>query len=382
MVTARPKIPNQVQTQLLRRSRRRCALCFGLEGDCATKKGQIAHLDRDRTNNALENLCWLCLEHHDEYDTKTSQAKGLTRDEVRACRDALYAALPNILAGGPSKAESLHRVERVVQTMGSTRLAIGSIRGDVRIAHLGEHSEVPWWERLNAPVFAYEIGMVRDDACFDWKLRHVSGERPNVVSFRFRRSSEHTEWRTYSISVLDRVHVAGDFLSLSPGLADHRVPPGHVGLEIRFEWHGRICYELCLWELNSRPCGNGWKVGPPVLSPQRWTEADSSTTKWQVKVESDGFIWTRGYPLRSDSIPTVKVAQPECRDHGLRLLYRPHGGEPRPLQPNDTGTEGSLHCAGPDDVSSHDVGWFSISKTFQAAQDRAEIRMKDAIRLS
>lgn len=54
------------------------------------KKGQIAHLDRDRTNNAEDNLAFLCLDHHDEYDSKTSQSKGLTEQEVKVYREQLY----------------------------------------------------------------------------------------------------------------------------------------------------------------------------------------------------------------------------------------------------------------------------------------------------
>jgi hypothetical protein len=54
------------------------------------KKGQIAHVDQDRSNNKEENLAFLCLEHHDEYDTKPSQSKNLTEREVKHYRDLLY----------------------------------------------------------------------------------------------------------------------------------------------------------------------------------------------------------------------------------------------------------------------------------------------------
>src|ERR1700722_4706764 len=61
MAGDRPKIPKNVETELLLKSRRRCALCFGLRGDRLEKPGQIAHLDQDRSNNVIGNLCWLCL---------------------------------------------------------------------------------------------------------------------------------------------------------------------------------------------------------------------------------------------------------------------------------------------------------------------------------
>lgn len=54
------------------------------------KKGQIAHLDGNPSNNCLDNLAFLCLDHHDEYDTKTSQSKGLTPQELRSYRKELH----------------------------------------------------------------------------------------------------------------------------------------------------------------------------------------------------------------------------------------------------------------------------------------------------
>jgi hypothetical protein len=54
------------------------------------RKGQIAHLSRDRSDSRFQNLVYLCLDHHDEYDSKTSQSKGFSPDEVREYRDRLY----------------------------------------------------------------------------------------------------------------------------------------------------------------------------------------------------------------------------------------------------------------------------------------------------
>jgi hypothetical protein len=78
-------------TEVLLRSRRRCCLCFGLNEDFDEKKGQVAHLDKDRNNNSPENLAFLCLEHHDAYDSRTSQSKGMTLGEIRAYSESLYA---------------------------------------------------------------------------------------------------------------------------------------------------------------------------------------------------------------------------------------------------------------------------------------------------
>ncbi|MBK8738709.1 MAG: hypothetical protein IPM02_03795 [Betaproteobacteria bacterium] len=93
-----------VQTHVLRLSRRRCCICFGLRRDDQPKKGQIAHLDHDRTNSKVDNLAWLCLDHHDEYDLRTSQAKGLQIDEVKGYRQELYEAFAHWGSGNGTAA--------------------------------------------------------------------------------------------------------------------------------------------------------------------------------------------------------------------------------------------------------------------------------------
>jgi len=86
----RSKIKPDTQVQLFKLSRRRCCFCFYLRNDITEKKGQIAHVDRNRNNNSIQNLAWLCLEHHDEYDTQTSQSKGLTKEELIEYRTLLH----------------------------------------------------------------------------------------------------------------------------------------------------------------------------------------------------------------------------------------------------------------------------------------------------
>lgn len=86
-------IPSATEAQVLLASRRRCAICFGLYRDASLKRGQIAHLDRDRTNHASPNLAFLCFDHHDQFDSSTSQSKNLTVAEVRTFRDELLRAI-------------------------------------------------------------------------------------------------------------------------------------------------------------------------------------------------------------------------------------------------------------------------------------------------
>jgi hypothetical protein len=87
-----------VQKTVLLRSRRRCCICFGLDRDTTIKVGQIAHLDRDNSNNSEENLAFLCFIHHDEYDSKTSQSKGFTSEEFIQFREELYGAIDKVLS--------------------------------------------------------------------------------------------------------------------------------------------------------------------------------------------------------------------------------------------------------------------------------------------
>jgi hypothetical protein len=90
---ARRKAPDGTEAAVLLKSKRRCCLCYGLSDDDSQTPGQLAHIDRDPCNSDESNLAFLCLKHHDEYDTRTSQSKGLTPDELRHYRDALYAHL-------------------------------------------------------------------------------------------------------------------------------------------------------------------------------------------------------------------------------------------------------------------------------------------------
>lgn len=86
----RKQIPKSIEAEVLVKSRRRCCICFGLNRDEDVKKGQVAHLDKNSSNNAYDNLAFLCFHHHDEYDSKTSQSKNLTIPEVKKYRNELY----------------------------------------------------------------------------------------------------------------------------------------------------------------------------------------------------------------------------------------------------------------------------------------------------
>lgn len=85
----RPSIPPKTQVTILSKCRRRCAFCYYFEFDTSLKKGQIAHIDRNRNNNVENNLVYLCLPHHDDYDTKSIQTKRYTPEELAEAKREL-----------------------------------------------------------------------------------------------------------------------------------------------------------------------------------------------------------------------------------------------------------------------------------------------------
>ena len=93
----RKSIPKDLVADITSACRRRCCICFALDKDDGEKRGQISHLDRDPSNNAPDNLAFLCLRHHDEYDTRPSQSKGFTIDEAKRYRTELLAYVAQTL---------------------------------------------------------------------------------------------------------------------------------------------------------------------------------------------------------------------------------------------------------------------------------------------
>ena len=88
-MTIRKHINSDFEADVLFESKRRCCICFGLYRDLEVKAGQIAHLDKDKSNNKFDNLAFLCLPHHDQYDSRTSQSKNFTIKEVKKYRQEL-----------------------------------------------------------------------------------------------------------------------------------------------------------------------------------------------------------------------------------------------------------------------------------------------------
>ncbi len=92
----RATVGEKVATDVLVASNRRCCLCYFVDRTKRPRRGQIAHLDHDASNSDFSNLVFLCLDHHDEFDSRPSQSKGFTTGEVKEYRDRLYQKLGTI----------------------------------------------------------------------------------------------------------------------------------------------------------------------------------------------------------------------------------------------------------------------------------------------
>jgi hypothetical protein len=141
----RAKLPKAAETAVLTRSARRCCICFALHGDDAVKAGQIAHLDDDRSNNDLDNLAWLCLDHHGQWHTRANVTKGFKPDEVKAYRAQLYRAVeegalrddhepqPHIVKPPPTSRTTTGDRSTVMNAAGNGNIQVGNVRGDLNI---------------------------------------------------------------------------------------------------------------------------------------------------------------------------------------------------------------------------------------------------------
>ncbi len=93
MSVNRISIPRSRAASVLVKCRRRCCICFFVDNITDPQKGQIAHLNHNPKDNVYGNLVYLCLRHHDEYDSSTSQSKGFLESEVRHYQQELFHCL-------------------------------------------------------------------------------------------------------------------------------------------------------------------------------------------------------------------------------------------------------------------------------------------------
>ncbi|MDO8583067.1 MAG: hypothetical protein Q7R51_00880 [bacterium] len=138
---SRPKVPPETETRLFILCRRRCALCFGLNFDFSEKKGQIAHLNHNRSDNRINNLAFLCLTHHDAYDSTPSQSKSITQGETLCFRKELYKAIVDNVVGNNKNSYKYKYFNRISYFIGreaiddKAKFFLKKLDGDKRLTY-------------------------------------------------------------------------------------------------------------------------------------------------------------------------------------------------------------------------------------------------------
>jgi len=158
----RKSIPTEIQNKVLIASTRRCCLCVFVDKRDEVRKGQIAHLNHNPADYRFENLVWLCFDHHDDFDSRTSQSKGFKTGEIRHYRDRLYA-----------RDDLINRRRAIEIELPQTR---SSNRPDIyetlrarfprELDYLYKPWRYPLWQVANQPdLFAYKASNRSDGIC-------------------------------------------------------------------------------------------------------------------------------------------------------------------------------------------------------------------------
>ncbi len=142
--STRKDFSKAVETEILLKCKRICALCFGFKNDRTQKRGQLAHIDRNKANSSRDNAAFLCTPHHDEYDIVSKQTKRITPEELKAYQQQLCALLdspalwPSIHAANntrkhlKSRGISLEVYDRRLPTYKTTIRFLRDVQKDLR----------------------------------------------------------------------------------------------------------------------------------------------------------------------------------------------------------------------------------------------------------
>lgn len=138
LAVPRKSFPDSVQIAVLTKCKRRCALCFGLDNDDKEKRGQLVHVDRDGDNINEDNAAFLCIPHHDLYDSTSRQAKGYMPGELKQHRETLLVYVltlksePNDPVNGAKPTVGLDVYDRRLLIYKATREFVREVFKDLR----------------------------------------------------------------------------------------------------------------------------------------------------------------------------------------------------------------------------------------------------------
>jgi len=189
---ARKKVPLDVEKEVLVRSRRRCAICFGLNRDTTIRQGQIAHLDGRNSNNDSENLVFLCFNHHDLLDSRTSQSKGFSLAEVREYRQELHVAISDAWRKPLTKGEATHTPavwpegQYVRETEGSEAQIHVRLVAPMRLHISGFAAWGTWRECPNIGELDFEAMLSGDQVTYTYDMPWAEPLFQYKATIRFR----------------------------------------------------------------------------------------------------------------------------------------------------------------------------------------------------
>lgn len=262
-MTKRRSIPKVVETRLLQACRRRCCLCVFLDDDHGVSRGQIAHIDGNPSNAAYGNLAWLCLRHHDEYDSRTSQSKGITEEELTSWRDRLHAQYEQVdpdasgesVKGARVRASAIRRGPRLcaqirVENTDMRPLRIACWICEMR-TELGEQYRESVHDSL--PIVLAE----RQEHVF---LAHLGQVRADTITAIGVKDSDRRVWMAPECDVASFAALAADeerLAHLMPSPTEALIPKDEslaIQFEARPEGSGRhLCFVARVTNTGAEP---------------------------------------------------------------------------------------------------------------------------------
>jgi hypothetical protein len=164
-ILQRKQISKETEKRVLLASMRKCCLCYFLDNDQSVKRGQIAHLNQNSSQSAAANLVFLCLNHHDDFDSPRSQSKGFQSHEIREYRDRLHRALNTDAEARKPEPEGLTHLHEAENLSAAVAAKLNFPEYSRMLELMGS----PWrspWQPENAPeLFAFKSYNLCDGIC-------------------------------------------------------------------------------------------------------------------------------------------------------------------------------------------------------------------------
>ena len=256
-MSSRRTIPGAIQQQVLVASRRRCCLCYYVRNITNERKGQIAHLSGDPSSVSFDDLVFLCLDHHDEFDSTTSQAKGLTSDEVRHYRDELYQAL----ASGGEEADAA-----MAESGGKDR---GVATQNGPDGGQGERPLIPWPGRPGAPQFRVSLGIHKGELLCEFEISYAS-PAPGGLEVRWLGAGTNMDWTTPMLGNVPS-GASSQRYQMKPTAMMPTPPSDEVTLEVQFNLEDGLHGGRWTWPMRQHESKGHWTLdshlGSGVFQP-------------------------------------------------------------------------------------------------------------------